>query len=173
MKFSLLESDFGSIVLFARENHLSRLDLVASGPAEARSQVCAEFPEAIEQPRHFEAVAQLLRHYFRGERVAFDIPLDLVGLKAFTGRVLSETRKIPCGALASYGAIAERLALPHAARAVGQALRKNPIPIVIPCHRVVRSDGSLGGFALGLDMKVRLLSMEGVDTHRLRKSAAS
>jgi methylated-DNA-[protein]-cysteine S-methyltransferase len=172
VKFSLLESDLGSIVLFARQSLLWRLDLVPSGPADARRQVIAEFPEALEEPRHFEAVARLLRQYLEGEQVEFDIPLDLFGYKAFTRQVLRETRKVPYGGLASYGTIAGRLGHPHAARAVGQALRRNPIPLVIPCHRIIRSDGTLGGFSIGLDTKVKLLSMEGIDPRDLRKSVA-
>ncbi len=110
-----------------------------------------------------------MRRYFSGEEVEFDIPVDLFGLEAFTRAVLTEIRHIPYGGLASYGAIARRLGRPSAARAVGQALARNPIPIVIPCHRIIRGDGSLGGFGMGLDMKERLLSIEGVDVHRLRK----
>ena len=102
----------------------------------------------------------------------FDIPVDLLGLKTFTSRVLTEIRHIPYGGLASYGTIARRLGCPNAARAVGQALARNPIPVVIPCHRIIRGDGSLGGFGLGLDMKVKLLSIEGVDARKEWKPAA-
>ena len=169
MEFSVLETDLGAVLLFAREKDLCRLDLVASGPAAARERAAAEFPGALEEPRSFEAGARLLRRYFSGEEVEFDIPVDLFGLEAFTRAVLTEIRHIPYGGLASYGAIARRLGRPSAARAVGQALARNPIPIVIPCHRIIRGDDSLGGFGMGLDMKERLLSIEGVDVHRLRK----
>jgi len=173
MKFSVLETELGAILLFAREAHLWRLDLVASGPADARQRAAAEFPEAEEQPGRFEAATRLLRRYFSGERVEFDIPLDLFGLKPFSSAVLTEIRHIPYGGLASYGAVARRLGRPSAARAVGQALKRNPIPIVIPCHRIIAGDDSLGGFGMGLDMKMKLLSLEGADVHRLRKPAAS
>jgi methylated-DNA-[protein]-cysteine S-methyltransferase len=173
MKFSVLETDIGSLALFARETHLWRLDLVASDEAGARKLVADEFPDAVEQPLLFEAVIRLLRRYLSGEHVEFDIPVDLHGLKAFTRLVLTEIRHIPYGGLASYGTIARRLGYPNAARAVGQALGRNPIPVVIPCHRIIRGDGSLGGFGLGLDMKVKLLSIEGVDANAQRKPAAS
>jgi methylated-DNA-[protein]-cysteine S-methyltransferase len=172
MKFSVLETDIGAFALFAREDHLWRLDLVASGAADARQLVSAEFPEAVEQPPLFETAIQLLRRYLSGERVEFDIPVDLFGLKAFTSRVLTEIRHIPYGGLASYGTIARRLGCPNGARAVGQALARNPIPVVIPCHRIIRGDGSLGGFGMGLGMKVKLLSIEGVNVHEQRKPAA-
>jgi methylated-DNA-[protein]-cysteine S-methyltransferase len=135
--------------------------------------VSAEFPEAVEQPLLFEAAIRLLRRYLGGERVDFDIPVDLSGLNPFTSRVLTEIRRIPYGGLASYGTIARHVGCPNGARAVGQALARNPIPVVIPCHRIIRGDGSLGGFGLGLDMKVKLLSIEGVDMHGQRKPAAS
>ena len=171
MKFSVLETDIGAFSLFAREEHLWRLDLVASGAADARKRVRAEFPEAVEQPAFFEAVIQLLRRYLRGERVELDIPVDLFGLKAFTSRVLMEIRHVPYGGLASYGTIARRVGCPNGARAVGQALARNPIPVVIPCHRIIRGDGSPGGFGMGLGMKVKLLSIEGVNIREQRNPA--
>jgi len=171
MKFSVLETDIGAFSLFAREEHLWRLDLVASGAADARKRVRAEFPEAVEQPAFFEAVIQLLRRYLRGERVELDIPVDLFGLKAFTSRVLMEIRHVPYGGLASYGTIARRVGCPKGARAVGQALARNPIPVVIPCHRIIRGDGSPGGFGMGLGMKVKLLSIEGVNIREQRNPA--
>ncbi len=82
-----------------------------------------------------------------------------------------ETKKIPYGTFVNYGLIGRSLGYPNAARAVGQALKRNPIPIVIPCHRVLKSNGSLGGFDLGPEMKVRLLSLEGIPVHALRDSA--
>ncbi len=173
MRFSVLETDMGAFLLFARENHLSRLDLVASGGADARKQAIAEFPDAVEEPLLFEAASRLLRRYLGGERVEFDIPVDLHGLRPFTSLVLTEIRHIPYGGLASYGTVARRVGYPKAARAVGRALATNPIPIVIPCHRIIRGDGSLGGFGMGLDMKVRLLSIEGVDAHAWRGQTAS
>ena len=169
MKFRIIDTDVGSIALFARSGRLCRLDLFKT-PAEARKWAGKRFPEAEEQPRGFEEAAGLLRRYFRGERVEFSLPLDLSDLPPFFRRVLEETRKIPRGEVASYGTIAQRSGRPRGARAVGQALHRNPIPFIIPCHRVVRKDGSLGGFGMGLDMKVRLLSLEGVALDGDRRS---
>lgn len=173
MKFSVLQSRLGSIVLFARNDHLAQLDLFPSGsPADARAWAGKAFPGAEEDPRHFEPVARLLDNYLKGQEVEFTFPVDLSGLKPFTMRVLEETRRIPYGRVASYRSIALRLGRPEAARAVGQALKRNPIPLVIPCHRVIRNDGLLGGFTIGLDIKKRLLSMEGIEAHELRRSAS-
>lgn len=102
-----------------------------------------------------------LKAYLAGRLRSFRVPCDLSGLPAFTRAVLRLTARIPYGRVRSYRWIAERLGRSGASRAVGNALARNPIPIIIPCHRVVRSDGQLGGFALGLSWKRRLLELEG------------
>lgn len=101
-----------------------------------------------------------LKAYLAGRLRSFRVPCDLSGLPAFTRAVLRLTARIPYGRVRSYRWIAGRLGKPGASRAVGNALARNPIPIIIPCHRVVRSDGQLGGFALGLSWKRRLLKLE-------------
>ncbi len=98
--------------------------------------------------------------YFTGQLWRFSTPCDLRGLPPFTQAVLKVACKIPYGEVRSYRWVAEQLGSPKAARAVGNALARNPIPIIIPCHRVVRTDGSIGGYALGLDWKKRLLELE-------------
>lgn len=108
-----------------------------------------------------EAVAQL-QAYFRRERSSFDIPLDLDAVTAFQRQVYDELMKIPHGRLTTYGELAEKVGRPDGARAVGQAVGANPVPIVIPCHRVVAADGRLGGFSGGLPVKVALLALENV-----------
>lgn len=108
------------------------------------------------------AVAEQLSEYFRGERDRFEVPLDVSGVTPFTREVLSATAQVPFGQLASYRGIAERIGKPAATRAVGNALGRNPIPVIIPCHRIVRSDSSLGGYTGGVRIKERLLSLEGV-----------
>lgn len=100
-----------------------------------------------------------LREYFEGKREGFDLPLDLRGTR-FQLRVWTALQAIPFGETRSYKDIASQVGHPTAFRAVGQANGSNPIPIVIPCHRVLRSDGALGGFSSGLDIKARLLAME-------------
>lgn len=108
-------------------------------------------------------LASDLARYLRGESTDFaKIPLDLDHATPFERRVYEATKRIPFGKVATYGQIARAIGEPNASRAVGQALGKNPIAIVIPCHRVVASDGKLGGFSAGLSYKRRLLRLEGV-----------
>lgn len=112
--------------------------------------------------RHAEQAVRQLREYFAGKRRRFDVPLHLEGT-AFQERAWAAMRKIPYGATISYAQQAKQIGKPRATRAVGTANGANPIPIIVPCHRVVASDGSLGGYALGLTMKRRLLALEGVN----------
>lgn len=109
-----------------------------------------------------------LREYFARDRREFDLPLDFSGATSFQRRIFQRLLKIPYGRIVSYGDIADELGEPGAARAVGQAVGANPLPILVPCHRVVRSDGKLGGYSGGLRRKVLLLGIEGVvvDGHR-------
>ena len=106
-----------------------------------------------------EGERQLLE-YFRGERHTFDLPLAPEGTP-FQRGVWKALVEIPWGQTCSYGDIARRVGCPGGARAVGQANRKNPIPILVPCHRVIATDGSLGGYAYGLPLKEKLLELEG------------
>ena len=102
-----------------------------------------------------------LEQYFAGKRASFDVVLDLVGTE-FQVQAWRALRRIPFGKTISYGQQASNIKKPKAFRAVGSANGKNPIPIIVPCHRVVASDGSLGGYSLGLKMKKQLLALEGV-----------
>jgi len=107
-------------------------------------------------------VVSQLRAYFAGRRRRFDVPVDLSHVTPFVRRVLTATMQVPAGNLVSYGDIARRIGQPRASRAVGQALGRNPIPIVIPCHRVIASGGRIGGYTGGLAVKRRLMRLEGV-----------
>ena len=102
-----------------------------------------------------------LDEYFDGKRKEFGVPVDLEALPSFQQLVLAELLRVPYGATATYGGLAERIGRPRAARAVGGALNKNPVPIVVPCHRIVGSSGSLVGYAGGLERKQLLLNLEG------------
>ncbi|MFG2142304.1 methylated-DNA--[protein]-cysteine S-methyltransferase [Streptomyces sp. NPDC048650] len=110
----------------------------------------------------FAAAIAQLRDYFRGERTTFDLPLALRGTP-FQQRVWAALRTIPYGETVSYGRLAERLGAPAASRAVGLANGRNPVGIIVPCHRVVGADGSLTGYGGGLDRKRRLLEFERTD----------
>ena len=118
--------------------------------------------EPLHDDPRLDGFKRKLQQYFDGQRVLFDEPLDLSGATAFQCRVWSVVRDIPYGETRSYGQIARQAGSPGAARAVGRAMATNPVPIVVPCHRVIGSDGSLRGFGGGLDLKRRLLEMERV-----------
>ena len=107
------------------------------------------------------AGAHQVQAYFSGALTRFELPLDLRHVTPFTVRVLRETRKIQFGQLTSYGAIAVRIGSLGSSRAVGGALGRNPVPIIIPCHRVISADGGIGGFTGGLRAKCVLLGLEG------------
>lgn len=112
---------------------------------------------------HLDRAMTQLSEYFSGGRQEFDVPLDLSGATDFQRRIYKRLVEIPFGRVVSYGDLADELGDPGAARAVGQAVGANPLPVVVPCHRVVRSDGRLGGFSGGLTRKVELLRLEGMD----------
>lgn len=103
-----------------------------------------------------------LRAYAEGRRLTFAVPLDLRYLPEFTHRVLRALLKIPAGEVTTYGRLAAKAGSPGASRAVGGAVGRNPIPIIVPCHRVVASTG-IGGFGLGLECKRALLAIEGIE----------
>jgi O-6-methylguanine DNA methyltransferase len=98
--------------------------------------------------------------YLAGRRRRFTVPVDLSGVPAFQRRVLQALRRVPYGRTITYGQLAARAGRPRAARAVGQAMAHNPVPLIVPCHRVVASGGGLGGFGGGLALKRRLLALE-------------
>jgi methylated-DNA-[protein]-cysteine S-methyltransferase len=126
-----------------------------------------EHPGATRDEKPFELIRRLAREYFNRERVDFDdVACELPAEGTFSGRVLRACRAISYGQTASYGELARRIGRPDAARAVATALSKNPLPLIVPCHRVTYSDGRLGGFSApgGTDVKRRLLALERPDS---------
>ena len=121
-----------------------------------------DFPQAAEDPRGLSRAVKLLKEYFAGRTISFGLPVDLDGLTPFQKQVLRATRKVPYGRRETYSAIARRIGRPRAARAVGGALARNPLPIVIPCHRIIAASGALGGFSAagGTKVKAALLHLE-------------
>lgn len=117
-------------------------------------------PRLLHAPARLDPVARELDDYFAGRRHTFDLPLDLQLARGFRREVLTHLRDIAYGRTASYGVVAAATRHPRAVRAVGTACALNPLPIVIPCHRVVRSDGSVGNYAGGVAAKQTLLELE-------------
>ena len=118
-------------------------------------------PRIVRSARGTDAVRRELGEYFAGTRTDFDLALDRRLMHPFARKVLAATARVGYGELATYGEIARRIGRPSAARAVGAALGSNPIPIVVPCHRIVGAGGKLTGYAGGLDRKEVLLRLEG------------
>ena len=146
------------------ETPLGRLTLVSGETAVEELCLPGDMPEETVPERRTELLCRAekeLQEYFRGTRQDFDLPLAPAGTP-FQQRVWQELCRIPYGHTATYGEIARRIGLPKASRAVGQANHRNPIPILIPCHRVIAAHGGLGGYGGGLDIKIRLLEHEGV-----------
>jgi methylated-DNA-[protein]-cysteine S-methyltransferase len=125
-------------------------------------------PRMLESPAQLDDVRRELDEYFEGDRRDFSVDLDLSLCRGpFTRRLLEATARIPFGQTSTYRGMAEAAGNVRAVRAAGNALGSNPIPIIVPCHRVLRTGGDLGGYTGGLDRKVRLLTLEGVLTAEL------
>lgn len=146
-----LDTPIGELTLIARDGALAGVRFPPPGPPPAGS-VEGSVPV-------LERAARQLREYFDGERTSFDLPLALDGT-AFQQAAWRALADIPYGETVSYGEQAARLGRPDAVRAIGAANGANPVPIVLPCHRVIGADGSLTGFGGGLQTKRRLLDLE-------------
>lgn len=160
--FVVYESSIGYIAIVARNGKVVSLDVLGEGMYEARKMISRSHPDATESMASFKTIRTLLDRYLQGRKVDFEIEVDISDLGTFTQMVLNELTEIPYGETRTYGWLAKKVGKPGAARAVGQALKRNPIPIIIPCHRVIRDDGSIGGFSMGVNLKERLLALEGV-----------
>ena len=158
LRYTLIETSFGWVGVAGGEAGISNLSLPQASAAAALASL--EASDMSRDDSAFGDLPQRLRRYFAGERVAFPDRLDLSRGTPFLRAVLGVARAIPYGEKRSYAAIAVLVGRPGTARAVGRAMATNPVPIIIPCHRVVGSDGSLVGFGGGLEMKRRLLDME-------------
>ncbi len=118
-------------------------------------------PRILEYPAATDEVRRQLDEYFAGDRTRFDLKLDRRLMRGIARDVLAATARVPFGRTTTYGTLAERIGRPRASRAVGNALGSNPIPIVVPCHRVLRAGGDVGGYTGGPSRKRRLLTLEG------------
>ncbi|MCC2676868.1 MAG: methylated-DNA--protein-cysteine methyltransferase [Ramlibacter sp.] len=154
------DSPLGTMLLAATDSGLAGVWFTG----QRHGPVDVEWREDASHPVLREAVAQLSA-YFAGERAAFDLPLDLHAGTPFQQSVWQALLAIPPGGTTSYSELGRRLGRPQAARAVGAAVGRNPISIVVPCHRVLGTGGALTGYAGGLERKTALLRLEGVLRH--------
>ncbi|MFI9174908.1 methylated-DNA--[protein]-cysteine S-methyltransferase [Streptomyces lincolnensis] len=166
--WAVLATDIGPLLLAATREGLVNVVFHATDPVRDKaldrlaSRLGGEPVEAPESPLLAEAIRQL-ETYFAGERRAFELPLDWSLISGFNRQVLRELASgVPYGSVVGYGDLAGRVGQPGAAQAVGMAMGANPLPVVVPCHRVVESDGGIGGFGGGLETKRKLLALEGV-----------
>ncbi len=157
--WDVVESPIGVLYVAASPRGLCRVDFF--GDQTGFLAHLDPLARAERKPEALAHVATQLAEYFSQKRRVFDLPLDLEHVAPFQRSVLQTALRIPVGMVWTYQQVAQAVGKPKASRAVGQALGRNPVPIVIPCHRVIGSDGSLHGYAGGLDRKRLLLQLEG------------
>lgn len=159
--YRTVDSPVGTLLLAATDRGLVRVAFASEGH-DAVLQALADriSPRVLDAPARLDVVARELDEYFTGQRQRFDVPLDWQLAKGFRSTVLHQLPTIEYGHTASYATVAQLAGNPRAVRAVGTACALNPLPVVVPCHRVVRSDGGMGGYRGGPDAKRVLLDLE-------------
>ena len=159
--YRTLDSPVGRLLLAATPEGLVRVAFETEDVDSVLSELAAQVsPRVLLAPDRLDAVASELEEYFAGRRHAFDVRVDLRLARGFRRAVLERLTQVPYARTVSYAELAARAGSPRAVRAVGTACALNPVPLVVPCHRVVRSDGTSGGYRGGPDVKRRLLAME-------------
>jgi len=160
--YDLVDSPLGRLLVASSDRGILRIsyDPDIDESVDWLSRVAGR--NVLQSARQVDPVRRELDEYFEGRRQAFDLSVDLREVTPFTERVLLELARVPFGQTATYSDLATRAGNPKAARAVGMTMNRNPIPIVLPCHRIIGADGSLVGYGGGLDRKVALLTLEGV-----------
>ena len=161
--YRTLDTPVGELLLAATERGLVRVAYASEGHQAALERLAREVsPRVLRAPARLDRAAREIEEYFAGRRSTFDLPLDLRLTHGFRRTVLSHLPEIGYGRTASYAAVAALAGNPKAVRAVGTACATNPLPVIVPCHRVVRSDGSIGRYVGGTDVKQALLTLEAV-----------
>jgi methylated-DNA-[protein]-cysteine S-methyltransferase len=159
--YDVVESPVGPLVVAATHRGLLRISFDPEPEQYLERLARIAGPRILRAPNQVSEVRHELDEYFDGRRREFDLTLDLRSATPFAARVLAELGRVPYGRTATYGQLAARAGRPSAARAVGTVMNRNPIPIVLPCHRVVGANGSLVGYGGGLERKEQLLRLEG------------
>jgi methylated-DNA-[protein]-cysteine S-methyltransferase len=163
MEYHVFKTREGWVAVLGSARGLISVTLPRNSAEAALDSLCGDTGQAAASPERFKDLAERLQQYFSGHKATFPDELDLLSATPFQRAVWQAARQINYGETRSYGWLAERIGKPGAARAVGQALSRNPLPVIVPCHRIIAGDGSLGGFSDGLEMKRRLLRLEGVE----------
>ncbi len=161
LSYRTLDSPVGPLLLAATPDGLVRVAFDREDHDAVLATLAAEIsPRILRAPRRLDDAARQLEEYFARRRRRFDLPIDLQLAHGFRRTVLSHLRAIPYGSTETYATVAAATGRPAAVRAVGTACARNPLPLVVPCHRVVRSDGTIGQYGGGQENKERLLQME-------------
>ena len=163
--YDLVDSPIGPLLVGATSRGLCRISFDADRDPDAELEQLADRfgTRVLRVPGRLDAVRRQLDDYFGGQRRTFELEVDLTGVPAFQQQVLRELALVPYAETATYGGLAQRIGRPRAARAVGGALNRNPVPIVLPCHRIVGASGSLVGYGGGLERKRALLDLENAE----------
>lgn len=161
--YGTYDSPLGPLTVMVTPRGLVRLSYPGEGIAAQLDELADRVsPRILEAPERTDAVRRQLDEYFGGARHTFEVPIDWRLVRGFAASVLRATARIPFGSVSSYREVAAEAGSPKAYRATGNALGSNPVPIVVPCHRVLHAGGGLGGYTGGLDRKRFLLRLEGV-----------
>jgi methylated-DNA-[protein]-cysteine S-methyltransferase len=163
LAYATLDSPLGTLVVATTPRGLARVGYTHERtPEEVVAELARKVsPRVLEAPSRVDAARRELDEYFAGRRREFDLPIDWSTMQGFTAEVLRETARIDFGRTSTYADVARGAGSPRAVRAAGNALGANPVPIVVPCHRVLRTGGALGGYAGGPERKEFLLRLEG------------
>ena len=159
--YSVFTTDAGHVGVLGSKAGLVRITLPQTSATVVRKILDIDESQDVLSTSFYTDLADRLQAYYRGNKVAFQDALDLTASAAFQRSVWQTVRLIPYGETRSYAWVAEQIGRPKVLRAVGQALGQNPLPVIIPCHRVVAANGGLGGFSGGVAMKRFLLDLEG------------
>lgn len=159
--YTTIDSPVGALLLAATDTGLVRVAYACEGHDAVLDTLARRLsPRVLRAPARLAAAARQIDEYFAGERTTFDLPLDYALSSGFRQLVQRHLSQIAYGHTRSYKDVAQLVGNPGAVRAVGTACATNPLPVVVPCHRVLRTDGSLGGYIGGLDAKTTLLTLE-------------
>jgi methylated-DNA-[protein]-cysteine S-methyltransferase len=159
--YDLVDTPLGWLLVAVTDRGLCRVTFDPEPDRDTEALARTHGVRVLRAARPVDTARRQLSEYFEGRRTAFRLPVDLPGDAPFRHRVLEELADVPYGTLTTYGALAAQAGRPRAARAVGMIMNRNPVPIVLPCHRVVGSTGSLVGYGGGLERKAQLLRLEG------------
>jgi methylated-DNA-[protein]-cysteine S-methyltransferase len=159
--YDLAETPIGTLLVATTERGLCRISYDPQAELEAESLARTFGVRVLRATKPIDPVRRQLDEYFEGKRTQFELPVDLTQAAPFSRAVLTRLARVPYGQVTTYGALAAAADRPKAARAVGTVMNRNPVPIVLPCHRVVGANGALVGYGGGLERKEQLLRLEG------------